>query len=234
MTDYRALFEERYGTALLSDAAFRSGVPLGVAPAGLVPLKPYDQVAGPALTVEANNDLVAIMGAVHAASEGDVVVIANRTREVGLIGDLIATEAARKGLGGFVIDAFVRDRLEVQRIGVPVCCHGVIPVGPLKLSPDLKGVGQINVAVQLGQATVNPGDWVFGDADGVLFLAEAHLEQVFAQAEAAWEREEALARHIRAGEALGDLLGIEAFLEQRAQDPQADFNQHLSEIGRAI
>jgi len=234
MTDYRALFEERYGTASLSDAAFRAGVPLGLAPAGLVSLKPDDKLAGPAVTVDANNDLVSIMGAVHAAREGDVVVIANPTRKVALIGDLIAAEASRKGLSGFVIDALVRDRMEVERIGVPVCCHGVTPVGPLKLSPDLKGVGQANVVVQLGQATINPGDWAFGDADGVLFLAQADLETVFEQAETAGEREEALAKAIRSGEALGDLLEIDAFLAKRAQDPQADFNRHLAEIGQAI
>ena len=234
MTDYRALFEGRYGTAGLSDAAFRAGTQLGVAPAGLVSLNPHDKLAGPAVTVEANNDLVSIIGAVHAAVEGDVVVIANRTREVALIGDLIATEAARKGLGGFVVDAFVRDRLEIQRLDVPVCCHGVIPVGPLKLSPESKGVGRANVAVQLGQATLNPGDWVFGDADGVLVLAEGDLENVFEQAEITWEREEALAGAIRSGEALGDLLGVEAFLEKREQDLQADFNRHLAELGRAI
>lgn len=234
MTNYRALFAERYGTAALSDAAFRAGAPLGVAPAGLVPLEPQDKLAGPAVAVEANNDLVSILGAVHEAREGNVVVIANRTREVALIGDLIAAEAARKGLGGFVIDALVRDRLELQRLGVPVCCRGVIPVGPLKLSPALKGVGQANVAVQLGQATVNPGDWAFGDADGVLFLAEADLASVFEQAETTWEREEALAEAIRSGEALGDLLGVDPFLEKRAQDPQADFNRHLAERGRAI
>lgn len=234
MTDCRALFAERYGTATLSDAAFRADAPLGLAPAGLVPLKPHDKLAGPIVTAEANNDLVSIMGAVHAAREGDVVVIANRTREVALIGDLIAAEAARKGLGGFVIDALVRDRLEVEHIGVPVCCHGVLPVGPLKLSPDLKSAGQANVEVQLGQATINPGDWAFGDADGVLFLAEADLENVFEQAETSWKREEALAEAIRSGEALGDLLDIDAFLDKRKQDPQADFNQHLAELGRAI
>lgn len=234
MTDYRALFEERYGTAALSDAAFRAGVPLGLAPAGLVPLEPHDQLAGPAVTVEANNDLVSIIGAVHQAREGDVVVVANRTREVALIGDLIATEAARKRLNGFVIDAFVRDRLEIQRLGLPVCCHGVIPVGPLKLSADLKGIGQADATVQLGQATVNPGDWVFGDADGVLVLAEADLDSVFEQAEVTWQREETLAEAMRSGEALGDLLGVDAFLAKRAHDPQADFNRHLAELGRAI
>ena len=234
MTDYRSLFEEHYGTASLSDAAFRVGVPVGVAPAGLVPLKPEDKLAGPAVTVEANNDLVSIIGAVHGAREGDVVVIGNRTREVALIGDLIAAEAARKGLGGFVIDARVRDRLEVERSGVPVGCHGLIPVGPLKLSADEKGIGQANVAIQLGQATINPGDWAFGDSDGVIFVAEAHLERVFEQAETTSQREAALTEAIGSGEALGDLLGVDAFLNRREQDPGADFNQHLAELGRAI
>jgi regulator of RNase E activity RraA len=99
------------------------------------------------VTLQANNDLVAILGAVHAAQPGDVIVISNRTREVALLGDLIGTEARRKGLAGFVIDGLVRDTTELIDIGLRVICRGAIPVGPLKLPAELKGIGQSGVEI---------------------------------------------------------------------------------------
>jgi 4-hydroxy-4-methyl-2-oxoglutarate aldolase len=229
-----ALFHERYSTALLADAAYRAGVPLAVPPAGLAPLAGHHKLAGPVVTVQANNDLLAILGALHHARPGDVVVIANRTREVALLGDLIATEAQRKRLAGFVVDGLVRDTTTLLDLGVPVVCRGAVPVGPLKLPAELKGVGERDVTLALSGARVSPGDWAFADADGVIFLASADLPAVYEQAAQSWEREEALAAEVRAGAALGDLLGIDDFLAARESDPGADFNAHLAARGRAI
>jgi regulator of RNase E activity RraA len=96
---YAATFLDRYSTALLADAAFRAGIEPEVSPPGLAPLTPATKLAGPIVTVRAENDLVTILAALHRASAGKVLVITNKTYEVGLIGDLIALEASRKGLG---------------------------------------------------------------------------------------------------------------------------------------
>jgi regulator of RNase E activity RraA len=232
--DYAARFQEVYSTALLADAAFHTDVPLGVAPPGLVPLVQRDKLAGPVVPVEANNDLIAIMAAVHRAQSGEVILVSNKTNEVGLIGDLIGLEAKQKGLAGFVVDGLVRDAVDLMDLGVTVVCRGLLPVGPLKLAPELKGIGQIRVDVKLGEANVRPGDWAFADADGVIFIFPEHLPTVFERAATLWEREKALAAEISAGASLGDIFGLEAFLEKRAQDPAVDFNAHLSSLGRAI
>jgi regulator of RNase E activity RraA len=113
-------------------------------------------------------------------------------------------------------------------------CRGTLPIGPLKLPAELKGIGQFGVPVRLGEVPVNPGDWAFADADGVLFLSAGHLPAVFDRAEQSRQREELLTAEIRAGAALGDLLDIKTFLQKHADDPAADFNAHLAERGRAI
>ncbi len=87
MTAYAQLFGDRYGTPLLADAAYRAGVDPGLPAPGLLPLDLRSKLAGPAVTVEANNDLVAILEAVDHAEPSDVVVITNRTPTVGLMGD---------------------------------------------------------------------------------------------------------------------------------------------------
>ena len=234
MDGYTNVFLERYGTALLADAAFRAGKEPKIGPPGLAPLTPAAKVAGPVTTIDAENDLVAILAALHRATAGEILLITNRTLEVGLIGDLIALEARRKRLAGIVVDGLVRDSADIEAIGLPVFSRGILPVGPLKLPPRLKGIGRIDVPVKVGQVRVTPGDWLFGDRDGIIILAAEDLAQVFAWAEKSWKREVALAAEIRSGNALGELLQIEAFLAKRETDENADFNEHLLAAGRAI
>ncbi len=82
-----------------------------------------------------------------------MVVVANETGQAGLMGDLIATEAKRKGLGGIIVDGLVRDAAELLEIGIPVFCRGLFPVGPLKLPAELKGVGEVGARCSPGTPT---------------------------------------------------------------------------------
>ena len=234
MTDFPAIFQNKYSCALLADAAFRAGVPFGAAPIGLTPIDRAMKLAGPVITVQANNDLVTILAGIHQARAGDVVVITNHANEVALIGDLIATEASRKDLAGIIVDGLVRDTTELIKIGVPIFCRGVYPVGPLKLPQELKKIGNIGLDLTLGNTTVKSGDCVFGDADGVIFLGSLDLPKDFEWAETSYRREESLAAQIRSGVSLGELLGLESFLEKRASNQKADFNEHISKLGQAI
>lgn len=234
MVDLVERFRDRWSAALVADSAYRAGVEVRVAPSAIRPLAPRARLAGPVRTVRANNDLVAVLAAVHRAAEGDVLVIGNRTREVAVIGDLIGAEAARKGLGGVIVDTMVRDRADLAALELPVFCRGTVPVGPLKLTPEVKGIGELDVAIELDSVAVEPGWWAFGDGDGVVFVAAGAEEAIAEQATLAEEREAGLRVQMRDGHALGDLLGIEEFWARRQQDPSADFNRHLQDIGRAI
>ena len=234
MSELVQRFRERYGTALLVDAAFRVDARIEVPSSGIYPLDLTSGPVGPVVTVEAEHDLVSIIAAVHSAQEGDVVVIANRGQDAGLIGDLIGAEAVRKGLGGFVVDGSVRDVAALIDLGIPVSCRGQYPVGPLKLPGDGRRVGRVGGSLSIGGALVDPGMWVFGDADGVIFLRRQAITSVFAEAERILHKEDALAAEIAAGTSLGDAFQIEEFLAARDADPGASFNQHLKEIGRAI
>lgn len=233
MSEYASLFRERYGTALIADAAFRAGVDVALPSPGLRPLDLRSKLAGPAVTVEANNDLVSILKAVHRAEPGDVVVIGNRPTNAGLMGDLIGTDAVRKGLAGFVVDGMVRDAIELIDMGLPVLCRGTYPVGPLKVGAE-RGVGSVGETVSIGGAAVAPGMWVCGDADGVVVLDAEHLPALFERAAASWEQEEALAGEIASGTPLAEAFDLDTFLARRAEDPEADFNAHLAGLDRTI
>ncbi len=228
------LFLENYATPLLADSAFRAGLEFSVAPPGLSPLENNMRLAGPVFTVQARNDLVSILAAVHQAQSGHVLVISNPGSEAAVIGDLIGTEAIRKRLGGMVVDGMVRDSNELVEMGLPVFCRGTYPIAPLKLADSQTGLGEPGVPLDLGGCDVRTADWVFGDADGLLFISPDNLEVLFKEAALALEREAALLRLVHDGTPLGDLLGLEAFLRKRSTDPTADFNEHLRQAGRAI
>jgi 4-hydroxy-4-methyl-2-oxoglutarate aldolase len=234
MTDYIEQFLTNYSTPIILDAAYRANVPFRLPSPGIAPLNRADKLAGPVVTVEANNDIVSVMQAVHEGNARQVVVIANRSPNVAMLGDLITTEAHHKGLAGFVLNGCVRDVTAILEIGLPVFCRGATPLGPLKMPAELKGIGETNVQIAFDEAIIQPGDWVFGDADGVLFVSVEHLAAVFEQAAIAESREEQLVAQMREGQTLADIFNLEAFLAQRTQDPSADFNVHLSNIGGAL
>lgn len=235
MDAFRTAFRSALSTPLVADSAYRRGAVVGVVGPDVRPLADGIRIAGPAFTVEANNDLVSILLALHRAPAGSVLVIGNAVRgPAGLTGDIIATEARRKGIEAIVADGFVRDTAEIRRIGLPVFSRGRIPVGPLKLKPEQKGIGELGRAVQLGDVTVAPGQWVVGDDDGLIILDASDLPAVLSQAEETLRREEDLVSRLRSGKALGDLFGIESFVERRKVDPKADFNAHVAAQGDAI
>ncbi len=234
MSDYADLFGRRYSTSLLADAAYRTGLEIGLPSPGLRLLDREGKLAGPAITVAAKSDLVSILEAVHRAEPGDVVVVANQAISAGLMGGLIGTEAVRKGLAGFVVDGLVRDTLELVALQLPVFCRGSYPVGPLKVPADMKGIGVVGGDISIGEATVSPGMWIFGDVDGLIIIAADDLAALFEAAATASRQEQALADEIASGTDLADAFHLDDFLAKRSEDPEANFNSHLSEIDRAI
>ncbi len=233
--EFRTAFKERFGAALTADAAYRIGAKVGVPGSNILPLEGGQRIAGPARTVEANNDLVAILVALHRAEAGSVLVIGNAVGGVaGLTGDIIATEARRIGVEAIVVDGHVRDTEEIRRIGQPVYCRGRVPVGPLKLAPTEKGIGVPGATVLFGDSTVSDGQWIVGDDDGLLVLEESDLKAITEEAERSLQKETVLIAQIKNGTSLGDAFGIEDFFEKRRSDPGADFNAHIASKGKAI
>jgi 4-hydroxy-4-methyl-2-oxoglutarate aldolase len=108
---------------------------------------------------------------------GDVAVFAcdGPTERIAPWGELLSTAATARGAAGCVTDGLVRDIRAIRAMGFPVF-HGGI--GPL----DSKGRGKMmerDVTVACAGATVRPGDYVFGDADGVVVIPQAAADEAF-------------------------------------------------------
>ena len=141
----------------------------------LRPMHASGKLAGPALTVKTRpGDNLMIHKAITLAQPGDVIVVdGGGDLTNALIGEIMVTHAARRGIAGFVIDGAIRDVDMISGGTLPVYAAGVTHRGPYKDGP-----GEINVPIAIDGMVINPGDLIVGDADGMLCVAYDDVETV--------------------------------------------------------
>jgi 4-hydroxy-4-methyl-2-oxoglutarate aldolase len=195
-------------TSTISDALGRKGAMDG----GIQAVGPSMKLAGPALTVKAYTaDNLMCHLALRYARPGDILVVdAGGYLGAALWGELMCLNAKARGLGGFVIDGAVRDRMAIAEIGFPVFSRGCVPAGTFKAS-----LGDLGVPIACGGIGVSSGDIVIGDADGIVVVPRLSAESVLEQAKAILLREEAIRAQIAEGGLLFDLLNLGVFFEDR-------------------
>src|SRR3954469_22979927 len=97
------------------------------------------RVFGPAYTVVAAGEFLSVLWAIAEASAGDVLVVQAGGGPLAALGELLATEAARRGLGGIVVDGYVRDRSGLP-VGLPLWARGTVPMaGRSDIAPRVAG-----------------------------------------------------------------------------------------------
>jgi regulator of RNase E activity RraA len=219
-------------TPLVADACLRTGVPLRAAPPGIVPVVPGHRLAGRALPARHYGSVDVFLEALGRADRGDVLVVDNggRTDEA-CVGDLAVLEAEAAELAGLVVWGLHRDTAELREIGLPVFSYGSYAPGPVRLD---EREPEALASARFGPHLVSRDDVVFGDDDGVLFVAAERADEVLAAARQIWETEREQARKIRAGETLRRQTAFDDYLARREADPSYTFRQHLRRIGGAI
>ena len=152
-----------FQAAILADVAGRRGTLSG----RIAPVSPEMKCAGPAFTIEVRpGDNLMIHAAMTLAKPGDILVIDGKgDRTCALMGAIMINACKQLKLGGVVIDAAIRDSLELRELGFPVFAVGANPNGPTKFVP-----GRMNWPISCGGIAVAPGDLVVGDADGVVVV----------------------------------------------------------------
>lgn len=181
----------RYQAAILADVAGRRGTMHG----RIAPLAPGMKMAGPAFTVEVRaGDNLMIHTAITLARPGDILVVDGKgDRTCALMGALMINACKQLKLGGVVLDAAVRDTLELRELGFPVFAVGANPNGPTKFVP-----GRINWPISCGDIAVHPGDLIAGDADGVVVVEREKAASLLPLAAKKVADEDARMKDIRA------------------------------------
>jgi 4-hydroxy-4-methyl-2-oxoglutarate aldolase len=152
-----------YPSSILADVAGRRGALSG----RIAPLAPSMRFAGPAITVEVRpGDNLMIHAAMAIAQPGDVLLIDGKgDLSSALMGEIMSQQCVALGIVGVVIDGAVRDSEAIRELGFPMYAAGLNPNGPTKSVS-----GRLNHPISIGGVSVNPGDLVVGDADGVTVI----------------------------------------------------------------
>lgn len=159
-------------------------------------ITPGLRMCGAALTVRTRpGDNLVIYQALELAQPGDVLALATYDYTTGsTLGDLVVNNAKRRGLAGIVCDGLARDAAGIRRIGLPVFARGTSPASPFKDGP-----GEINAPVSCGGVSIQPGDVIVGDDDGVVVLPQRDLAAIAERLQAVVKKEEQMLSDIEAG-----------------------------------
>nr|WP_274637740.1 fumarylacetoacetate hydrolase family protein [Microbacterium bovistercoris] len=185
---------------------------------GLVPMHPDAKLIGTAKTlrfVPNREDLFRAHGggynpqkqAFDAVGPGEVIVIEARgDAGAGTLGDILAIRAHAAGAAGIVTDGAVRDYDAVAAVGIPVFSQGSHPavLGRKHVAWDH------DLTVACGGATVQPGDVIVGDSDGVIVIPTAMVEEVVDAALAQEDEDGWVAAQVAAGHRIDGLFPMNA------------------------
>lgn len=158
----------------------------GCMDADLMPLDENKIMIGTACTVDTDKgDNFPIHIAVYNSKPGYVLIVSGKGyTERTYIGDLLGATAEAVGLNGIVVDGYVRDKIGLSNLNIPIYSKGIMQRTPAK-----KGPGKINTVVKCAGIDVAPGDFVVGDCDGVTVVPRDMIDQVleFAEQKALYE-----------------------------------------------
>lgn len=189
-----------FGSATLGESGARLMAPR------IAPAWPGARVAAPAFPVRCTSgDNLPIHVAAAEAPAGSVLVVdVGELSDYGYWGEVLTTCARARGIEGLVIDGGVRDIVAIETLGFPVFASTIALRGASKDQP-----GAVNVPIRCGGAALVRGDWVVGDADGVVVVPGEHLDTVLQQAADRTQKEKAMLEALRGGKTTIKLLKLD-------------------------
>jgi 4-hydroxy-4-methyl-2-oxoglutarate aldolase len=163
------------------------------------------RVAGTAVTARVPGmDGAMVHYAVGKARPGDILVL-DRCGDMSIatIGGAVAYAARAAGVVGIIVDGLVTDLGELRQYGVPVWSRGTSAVTVKTLGLG----GEFCIPVSCGGVTVNPGDAILADENGILVLNPADIQDSATRALQMSKDERLTLERIDAGEKYPDIMG---------------------------
>jgi len=162
------------------------------------------KMIGPAFTVRTYpGDWAKPVEAIDEASPGSVIVIDAGGVGPAVWGELATYSSLEKKIAGVVIDGAIRDVPEIRKVKFPAFARIIMPT-----AGEPKGFGEMGVPVEVGGVRVFPGDWVFGDDDGVVVIPQKRAVEITNRAMDVLEKENRLRKEIKEGGTLGKVTEL--------------------------
>ena len=123
---------------------------------------------GKAVTIKCFEDNSVVKELVSQPGEGQVIVMdGGGSLRRAILGDMLAEKAAKNGWAGLVINGCIRDVDEIRNTELGVKALNIHP-----MKTEKRGLGDLNIPVQMAGQTIQPGEWVYADNNGVIVSAE--------------------------------------------------------------
>ena len=116
----------------------------------------------------------------------------------------MGTSAMARGIVGLVIDGCVRDADELEEMGFPVFSSGLCIRGTEKL---FDGAGSLAEPITIGEITINHGDLVLGDEDGLVIIPADQVEVGIQKSVERETKEDATKERLKTGETSMEIYG---------------------------
>ena len=205
------LIRKELFTAVVGDVLDVMGHRRQFLPAGIAPLQPQMKVVGRAMPVleadvfsdgtpDAHGPLASkpfglMMEALDSLTENEVYIASGASFRYALWGGLMSTRAQKLKAAGAVLNGYVRDSWEIEKLGFSVFSRGVYAQdqGPRGKVIDYRS------AIEIAGIRIEPGMLIFGDKEGALVIPrEAEEEAIRLSLEKA-RGEKLVAKAIREG-----------------------------------
>ncbi len=119
------------------------------------------------------------LAAVDSIAPGEIVVCATGdSQRSGIWGELLTTAALHRGAAGIVTDGGVRDLAQIRSAGFPVFSRHLSAYDSL----NRQKVVAYDVRVEIDGVTIEPGDLIVADCDGIAVVPAASVDAVTAYA----------------------------------------------------
>jgi len=120
--------------------------------------------AAPIQTAKCHEDNSVVRAQLETPGEGRVLVVdGGGSTRIAIVGDKMAELAIKNGWAGLVLNASIRDSAEINKMDTIVFALSTSPIKSAK-----EGWGKVGCIINFGGVRFSPGDWIYGDADGVL------------------------------------------------------------------